>query len=716
MPSADTVGREPTVVVFGDVDINLIDGSSVWLVSLCAVLNRLPVRGHILLKAEMERDVLSRELVELERFRVWEPSDVQVEGRVVPERLVDALSNIDEVDSLDVVIVRGLKASIRLAASGRFDSRLWPYLTDIPQSAEEMTQERVEELNEVFEASGRILCQTESLRSFLVSFFPDHDSKMILLPPMVPDEAFVAHRRDTGSGGIKLFYAGKFAPLWGIEEMLEAVRETRVGHPEVTITIAGDKIHNPAEDPSYLKRIEAGLGAGGVEWLGGVDRSSVFETLADVDLAISVRDRQLDTSREISTKLLEYAAAGVPAIVNRTLAHQELLGDAYPLFVDGPNGISNVVSEVALDSSLLADARRGLGDVAARYSMNSVAGLIRPAVESSVAWGGTDLSGRRIVVAGHELKFATELIQGLKSAGADVRLDTWGGHDIHDEERSTELAMWADTVVCEWCLSNAVWYSKHKQPDQRLIVRFHRSELDSPWPSEVDMDTVDAMVFVSGHVRDQAQRRFGWDNQTLTVVPNFVDTVAFDRPKLPGARFTLGILGFLPRLKRLDLALDVLERLRAQDQRYRLVVKGVLPWDLNWVWKRDDERRYFEEQFDRIRSVPDLRDAVVFDRPGGDVPAWFRKVGFILSVSDIESFHLALIEGMASRSVPIVIDRDGASSIVDDRWIVRDEFDAAKRIISTSDVDVDSLGALAQEEAVARYGLGGTARAWLDLM
>jgi hypothetical protein len=231
MPSADTVGREPTVVVFGDVDINLIDGSSVWLVSLCAVLNRLPVRGHILLKAEMERDVLSRELVELERFRVWEPSDVQVEGRVVPERLVDALSNIDEVDSLDVVIVRGLKASIRLAASGRFDSRLWPYLTDIPQSAEEMTQERVEELNEVFEASGRILCQTESLRSFLVSFFPDHDSKMILLPPMVPDEAFVAHRRDTGSGGIKLFYAGKFAPLWGIEEMLEAVRETRVGHP-----------------------------------------------------------------------------------------------------------------------------------------------------------------------------------------------------------------------------------------------------------------------------------------------------------------------------------------------------------------------------------------------------------------------------------------------------------------------------------------------------
>jgi glycosyltransferase involved in cell wall biosynthesis len=716
MPSADTVGREPTVVVFGDVDINLIDGSSVWLVSLCAVLNRLPVRGHILLKAEMERDVLSRELVELEHFRVWEPSDVQVEGRVVPERLVDALSNIDEVDSLDVVIVRGLKASIRLAASGRFDSRLWPYLTDIPQSAEEMTQERVEELNEVFEASGRILCQTESLRSFLVSFFPDHDSKMILLPPMVPDEAFVAHRRDTGSGGIKLFYAGKFAPLWGIEEMLEAVRETRVGHPEVTITIAGDKIHNPAEDPSYLKRIEAGLGAGGVEWLGGVDRSSVFETLADVDLAISVRDRQLDTSREISTKLLEYAAAGVPAIVNRTLAHQELLGDAYPLFVDGPNGISNVVSEVALDSSLLADARRGLGDVAARYSMNSVAGLIRPAVESSVAWGGTDLSGRRIVVAGHELKFATELIQGLKSAGAEVRLDTWGGHDIHDEERSTELAMWADTVVCEWCLSNAVWYSKHKQRDQRLIVRFHRSELDSPWPSEVDMDTVDAMVFVSGHVRDQAQRRFGWDNQTLTVVPNFVDTVAFDRPKLPGARFTLGILGFLPRLKRLDLALDVLERLRAQDQRYRLVVKGVLPWDLNWVWKRDDERRYFEEQFDRIRSVPDLRDAVVFDRPGADVPSWFRKVGFIVSVSDIESFHLALIEGMASRSVPIVIDRDGASSIVDERWIVRDEFAAAKRIMSTNDIDLVGLGAVAQEEAVARYGLGGTARSWLDLM
>ncbi|MEA3502462.1 MAG: glycosyltransferase family 1 protein, partial [Actinomycetota bacterium] len=212
-PGADT--GVPTVAVFGDVDINLIDGSSIWLVSLCSVLDRLDLRGHVLLKATIDRDVLSRELDDLSHFRVWAPGDVGVSGRLRPGALVGAVAHIDESESLDIVIVRGLRASTELAASGRFDGRLWPYLTDIPQSAEEMTAERQEDLRRIFDVSGRILCQTESLRSFLVSYFPDHDARMILLPPMVPDSAFRVHREDADPGVLRLFYAGKFAPQWG---------------------------------------------------------------------------------------------------------------------------------------------------------------------------------------------------------------------------------------------------------------------------------------------------------------------------------------------------------------------------------------------------------------------------------------------------------------------------------------------------------------------
>lgn len=705
----------PTVGVFGDVDVNLIDGSSVWLVSLCSVLDRLEVRGHVLLKARVDRDILSRELADLAHFRVWEPRDVGVSGTITPGTLPGAVELIDESESLDILIVRGLRASAEVAASARFNGRLWPYLTDIPQSAEDMTVEHRDDLSRILDVSGRVLCQTESLRSFLVSCFPDHDAKMILLPPMVPDSAFRIRRQEPGPGVLRLFYAGKFAPQWGIEEMLSAVQAVRADHPGVSITVAGDKIHDPSDDPGYRGRVETALEGDGLDWIGGVDRAGIFAALGEVDLALSVRDRGLDASREISTKLLEYAAAGVPAIVNRTLAHQELLGDDYPLFVGGPDELVDRLGEVATDSAVLTAARSGLAGVARSNSMGAVAADIRPALVSSVAWRDSDLGGRKIVVAGHDLRFAAALIDGLKSAGADVRLDTWRGGLDHDKELSVELAQWADTIVCEWSLANAVWYSRRKRPDQRLIVRFHRTELNSTWPTEIDMGAVDAMVFVGDHIRAEAQVRFGWDDCNSTVIPNFVDTVAFDRPKLPGAPFTLGVLGFLPRLKRLDRALDILEDLRTEDHRYRLVLKGSLPWDLDWVWNDAQERDYFESQFGRIRSSALLRDAVTFDRAGGDVPSWLREVGVILSLSDIESFHLAMIEGMVARSVPIVAGRQGATTIVDGRWIVESDAEAAERIrLATSDRS-GNMGQDARDEAMLRYNMNVVAGAWLRL-
>ena len=512
---------DPTVAVFGDVDINLIDGSSIWLVSLCLVLDRLDLRGHVLLKAPIDRDILSRELDTLARFRVWQPNDVGVTGRIRPGMLVGAMSRIDEADRLEVVIVRGLRAAGELAVSGRFNGRLWPYLTDIPQSVEDMSDEHVRNLRQIFDASGRILCQTESLRSFLVSFFPNHDAKMILLPPMVPESAFRVRHAESDPNALRLFYAGKFAPQWGIEEMLNAVERIRVDNPEVTITVAGDKIHDPVEDPRYRHRVETALQSSGVNWLGGINRDRIFETLRNVDLALSVRHRELDTSRELSTKLLEYAAAGVPSLVNRTLAHQELLGDGYPLFVQEPADIISRVSDIVREPEILAAARSSLAATAEPYSMSAVADRMLPALVSSAAWSGSNLHGRKVVVAGHDLRFASELIGGLTGAGAAVKLDNWHGGANHDESLSTELAAWADTIICEWCLANAAWYSRHKRPEQRLVVRFHRTELNSEWPSQIDLDSVDAMVFVGDHIRATAQEKFGWDPLRLAVVPNF---------------------------------------------------------------------------------------------------------------------------------------------------------------------------------------------------
>lgn len=314
----------------------------------------------------------------------------------------------------------------------------------------------------------------------------------------------------------------------------------------------------------------------------------------------------------------------------------------------------------------------------------------------------------RLLLAGHSLGFATPIARQARAAGAETREDRWRAHGEHDEEGSDAALAWADTVLCEWCLGNAAWFSRRKRAGQRLVVRFHRMELETSYPAEVDLTQVDAMVFVASHVRAQACERFGWDagDPRLLVIPNGIDPRALRAPKLPGARFTLATVGYVPRLKRLDRALDLLDLLRARDDRYRLLVKGHAPWAYEWMSGRAEERRYFVELLRRIERSPNLRRAVGFEPFGDDVPSFLRQAGWILSTSEVEGHSVALAEGMASGAVPVVFARPGAGEQYERRWVHADADAAAEAIVSLQEGgrgrwrrDLDTEGEAAAEFA-----------------
>ena len=69
---------------------------------------------------------------------------------------------------------------------------------------------------------------------------------------------------------------------------------------------------------------------------------------------------------------------------------------------------------------------------------------------------------------------------------------------------------------------------------------------------------------------------------------------------------------------------------------------------------------WYQVQFDRIQSDPSLNGHVYFDEWGTDVPQWFEKINYILSVSDYEGSHQAVAEGAASGAVPTILKWDGA--------------------------------------------------------
>jgi glycosyltransferase involved in cell wall biosynthesis len=740
-------GSRPRALVYGDVDMNLLDGSAIWLQSVTQALVAAGCAVTLVLKAPVRTDRLVAPLRELPEVAIRSPHAERLlpaltEASLTVTQAITALATVDAVNRHDLVVLRGRALVSAAARHGAFDGRLWSYLTDVPQAVPAVTPKAAEDLTAIAKASRYLLCQTEELRCFLEGSIAAACGKSVLFPPVLP--ALDIHRdpeRRVAPPGtpLRLVYTGKFAPRWNTLEMttLPALLASRGVAAEVHMV--GDKVHNDPRDPTYSRRMRAALGevsspggaaggggTGGVIWHGGQSRAEAMRLAAAGDIGLSWRHPELDASLELSTKVLEFGQLGLPVILNRTPMHEALLGADYPLFAASIEDVADVAA-AACDPRVFALAAARTSAAAGSFALDEAAGRLRAYLARAVpakggaggagaasSAGAADRERLRVVIAGHDLKFFNQLIDYFRlQPDLEVRVDQWAALGEHDESLSRELAEWADVVVCEWCGPNAVWYSRHKRRSARMLVRLHRFELYSPYPAQVKIGNVDTVICVSDYYTRLTREKTGWPAAKIVTVPNALDVLQFDRPKLDGARFHLGMTSMVPRRKRLDLTLDVLEELRRDDDRYQLFVKSGMPWELWWVWQHQEERSHYFDAFRRVQRSPLLRDAVVFDDAGPDVPAWLRRIGFILSVSDDESFHMAPAEGMASRAVPAIRHWPGAETIYDNRWIGENPAEMAASIAALSSPQAWEAARQDAHRDVLAWDLGTVAETWL---
>lgn len=290
---------------------------------------------------------------------------------------------------------------------------------------------------------------------------------------------------------------------------------------------------------------------------------------------------------------------------------------------------------------------------------------------------------RRVVVAGHDLKFAGGLIAELRACGHEVRLDEWGGHERHDVAASRALAAWADVVHCEWSLGNLVWWTRHLDSPRRtvrLTSRLHLQEAGTEFPGRVRQDALDAWVFVAEHVREQVLRDTGFPAERSAVVPNAVMIPAAAPTGDDERRFVLGLVGVLPERKGLHRALDLLAALRAEDPRYRLRIRGRRPAEVPWMSGRPDAAGYFATQERRMAEDPLLAGAVAWDPFGPDMDAWYARVGVALSVSDFESFHFTLPDGAVHGCLPRALAWAGADLLYPTGWLAPSTADLVRSV------------------------------------
>jgi hypothetical protein len=364
--------RRPRALVYGDVDLNLLDGSAIWLQSVSHALAAAGCAVTLVLKAPVRTDRLVAPLLAADEISVRMPHAEQLlpgltEASLTVAQAVTVLAALDAEQPYDLVVARGRALVSAIASGGVFDGRLWAYLTDVPQAISAVTPQAAEDLGRIASSARYLLCQTEELRCFLEGSIAAACGKSVLFPPVLPREAA---RRDprrppvSAQSPLRLVYTGKFAPRWNTLEMTELPALLAKRGVPAEVDMVGDKIHDDPKDPSYKRRMRAALGeagmpgaeggAPGVVWHGGQPRAEAMRLAAAGDIGLSWRHPELDASLELSTKVLEFGSLGLPVILNRTPMHEALLGADYPLFAASLDDVADVAAAAASDPAVFA--------------------------------------------------------------------------------------------------------------------------------------------------------------------------------------------------------------------------------------------------------------------------------------------------------------------------------------------------------------------------
>lgn len=285
--------------------------------------------------------------------------------------------------------------------------------------------------------------------------------------------------------------------------------------------------------------------------------------------------------------------------------------------------------------------------------------------------------------------------------------------ELHEvlERRVRAHVEWADVIFVEWCLHQAVFLTLLDPGPRRVIVRLHSQEIFTPWPHLVDFSRVDDVVFVSNHLRDLAVEVIpalcGDDSPRQHVIPNAMRLERFVQPKDDAARFNIGLVGWGHVAKDPGWALDVLDALRAEDERYTLHLYG---GDFRTDFG-DAAAEYGTRLMPRVEDL-ERRGAVVRHGYTDDVPGALRDIGVVLSSSVRESFHASVVEGAASGAVPVVRDwpffadkPNSARTLFPEDWVVATPEEAADRIVATTSETSTwrDLGAEASQIAMGHF-------------
>src|SRR5699024_6819139 len=191
---------------------------------------------------------------------------------------------------------------------------------------------------------------------------------------------------------------------------------------------------------------------------------------------------------------------------------------------------------------------------------------------------------------------------------------------------------WADVVLVEWGPHVVPWLSPLGRRPRLLVGRYHRFEVFTPFPLLHGHSVIDRLLHVSPPVRHLVDAVAPAAREVETrYVSNLLGRGLGELSEEPRNLRTLVQIGWNREIKDVLFSLEMLERLRRHDERFRLQLVGPgLP-------AASDENAYRRRVVARLASFdPQAVEMLGVRR---DVPEILSSAGVVVSASNGEGTH-----------------------------------------------------------------------------
>jgi glycosyltransferase involved in cell wall biosynthesis len=232
-------------------------------------------------------------------------------------------------------------------------------------------------------------------------------------------------------------------------------------------------------------------------------------------------------------------------------------------------------------------------------------------------------------------------------------------YDRNDQAALNKALKESDLAWFDWANDAVVPASFNKSVDIPFVCRLHRYEVYGHFPTAINWQRINKLVFVSESVRESFKDRYPeyYGKTGCMVINNGIDLNRFNGDISRPRGKNVAYVGRLHYIKNPSLLLQCFAAIANKDPEHRFHVAG------------EFSEQVIEEYFwDQVKKLK-LEDSLTYYGKIDSVNTWLQDMDYIILPSIIEGEPVSVLEAMATGVKPIVSNFVNAEKVLPAKYL-----------------------------------------------